>query len=150
MSCLLRILKRPSSKASQDSGRDSTVVTVTGDGSSAASTLTGKRDAIYANQIYISHGTSLIEYLKQQKEEVQDIVRGHEQTIRDLRDRVVRLETMLRENTKTSNEILGHLKELKKDVKLLPDEKNRGDLLEKIDVIVTKTRTLRRPAYDSE
>ena len=134
----------PSSRASQDSGRDSTVVTVTGNSSSAASTLSGKRDAIFANQIYISHGTSLIEYLKQQKDEIKEIVKGHEQTIRDLRDRVIRLETMLKNNTRTSSEILENLDELKTKVEVLPETNERGLLIEKIDVIMAKTRTIRK------
>ena len=145
MSCLFRMFKSsPSSRASQDSGRDSTVVTVTGNSSSAASTLSGKRDAIFANQIYISHGTSLIEYLKQQKDEIKEIVKGHEQTIRDLRDRVIRLETMLKNNTRTSSEILENLDELKTKVEVLPETNERGLLIEKIDVIMAKTRTIRK------
>ena len=152
MSCLARLIRRPnpSSRSNQDSGRDSTVVTVTGDGSSAASTLTGKRDVIYANQIYISHGTSLIEYLKQQKDEVQEIVKGQERTIRDLRDRVARLETMLRDNTNTSNEILEDLKELNADIQALPEDMDKAALLDKVDVIISKTRSLRKPIYDSD
>jgi len=69
--------------------------------------------------------------------------------IKDLSDRVLYLESSLRENTVTSKEILAHCKELRLEISTL-DVMEKSSLLDKIDIIINKTKDIHKSSVNSE
>jgi len=75
------------------------------------------------------------------KEHMSDERRDWNQKVKDLSDRVLYLESSLRENSATSKVILEHCQVLRLEIDKLVDirEKEKYSLLEKVDIIIDKT-----------